>query len=203
MINRLAHLGRQACLCAAASLSLCAESPRLGVEALGSWPTGSMRGETTDRAGGGLGVFADWEVDAGRTIRLAYQGLVYSGALDRDPLPGIDQANMTSLENNRKSRSNALTLQYLYFPQQDNEGFYLMAGLGAMKYNTRNEATLLLANGAIQNLTLQEDTGTRLACVAGVGYAFDNNWGVSANYSFITVNNRTLGSAQAGVSYRF
>jgi len=34
-------------------------------------------------------------------------------------------------------------------------------------------------------------------------YNFNKNWGVLAQYSFITVAGRHLGAVQAGISYRF
>ena len=198
----LLNKGTLACLCAA-GLSLGAEAPHLGLQVTGSAPTGSMRTQFTDGTGVGLGVFADWEVDAGKTIRLAYDGILYPNKRDQVNLASVGSVQILSTDNNRKPHSNAVTLQYLLFPNRDNEGFYFMAGLGAMKYQEKIESTVRLADTTVQSLDLVKDSGTKLACVAGMGYEFGKNWGVSAKYSFITVDNHTLGAAQAGISYRF
>jgi opacity protein-like surface antigen len=203
MAISLAKLGQSAILCACASLSLAAESPRLGVQALGSWPTGSMRTQFTDQGGAGLGVFAEWEVDSNRTMRLAYDGVLYPSQRDTRPLANLGAVNVLSTDNNRKGHSNALTLQYLYFPGPETEGLYLVAGLGAMKMHQKIDATVRLVDTSVMDLSLSADTGVKLACIAGLGYEFGRNWGVSARYSFITVDNHTLGAAQASVSYRF
>ena len=204
MAIRLAKITRQVLFCAATGLGLCAESPRLGVELLGSWPTGSMRPDITDVAGVGIGAFADWEVDAGRTIRLAYEGIYYPNEQDTRSLPGLAESGVVATDNHRKSRSNSLTLQYRYFPGQDSEGFYFMAGLGAMNYFQKIDTTLASSSSTPAfNITPYTESGIKLACVAGMGYEFNKNWGLSAKYSFITVNNRTLGAVQTGLSYRF
>ena len=204
MATRLAGITRIALLCAATGLGLCAEGPRLGLQALGSWPTGSMRPDFTDGAGIGLGAFADWEVDVGRTVRLSYEGVFYPNEQDTRSLPGLADSGMVSTDNHRKSRSNSLTLQYLYFPGQDSEGFYFMAGLGAMNYLQRLDTSLVVSNSTpALNITPYTETGVKLACVAGIGYEFGKHWGLSAKYSFITVNNRTLGAVQSALSYRF
>lgn len=203
MAMGLSNLGRQALWCAVASLSLAAESPRLGVQVFGSGPTGSMRTQFTDGTGVGIGVFGDWEVDAGRTLRLAYDGVVYPNVRDDKAFGNIGSTSILSASNSRKPRSNAVTLQYLFFPSRDTEGFYFLAGLGAMTYTQKSETEVRLADASVGNLKVYEDSGTKLACVAGLGYEFGKSWGVSAKYSFITVDNHTLGAAQAGISYRF
>jgi opacity protein-like surface antigen len=52
-------------------------------------------------------------------------------------------------------------------------------------------------------LTVLNESGTKLNMLAGLGYDFNKNWGVNAQYSFITVHGRTLGAVQTGLSYRF
>ena len=205
MATRLSKFTAPVLLCAGMGLGLGAtEAPRLGIEALGSWPTGSMRSDFADGTGLGLGAFADWEVDVGRTIRLVYEGVYYPTEQDTRSLPGLAANNVVSTDNSRKCRSHALTLQYLYFPRQDSEGFYFMAGLGAMNYLQKINSTVVLGNNnPALSFTPYVESGTKLACVAGMGYEFNKNWGVNAKYSFITVNNRTLGSVQTGISYRF
>jgi hypothetical protein len=162
-----------------------------------------MTSQFTDDTGYGFGFFADWEVDAGRTVRLAYDGLFYPSRKDSSPIAGMASPSVRSTISDRKPRTDSLTLQYLFFPSRDIEGFYLMAGLGAMKYQQKIDASVQLADASILTPTFLQTSGTRLACVAGAGYEFGKQWGVSGKYSFITVNNHTLGGVQAGLSYRF
>jgi opacity protein-like surface antigen len=193
-IARLLGLGLAAGSCCAADL------PRLGLSVHGSCPTGSLK-EFTEDPGYGLGAFAEWELDTGSNLRLAYEGTLFRSTRDTTALSGLP-GGPYAFDSHRKPRSHALLLEYLYFPRHDNEGFYFLLGAGGMNYQARNELTGILPTVTWSATTLDE-TGTKLACVAGLGYEFTKNLGASARYSFITVNNRTLGGVQAGFSYRF
>ena len=171
-----------------------AEPPRFGAQVLGSWPTGSMRGDYSSDTGYGLGMFAHWEAGPGRALRVGYDGIWYPTSSQPVQAGGETIANLPS-SNDRKCRSHAVTSQVLFYPGRDNEGFYYKVGLGAMNYLTRIETS--------GGPTILQDTGTRLACLAGAGYEFGEHWGVMAQYSFITVNNHTLGAVQSGVTFRF
>jgi len=210
MIYRLLPFGRQGLLCAAACCAMAIEAPQIGFQVLGSWPTGAMRSDFASNTGYGLGVFAGWEVGAGKVLRLAYDGIWYphGGNSATQVLP-----SGAFTETDRKCRSHAFTAQYLYYPTGDTEGLYFKVGAGAMNYLTKVQSTYtapaLPATGGPApsaspvGLTVLSESGTKLACVAGLGYDFDKNWGVLAQYSFITGNNRTLGAVQTGISYRF
>jgi len=202
MTYRLYQFGRQGLLCAAACWAMAIEAPQIGFQALGSWPTGAMRSDFASNTGYGLGVFAGWEVGAGRVLRLAYDGIWYphGGNSATQVLP-----SGAFTENDRKCRSHAFTAQYLYFPSGDTEGLYFKVGAGAMNYLTKVQSTYTAPapSSPPVGLTVLSESGTKLACVAGLGYDFDKNWGVLAQYSFITANNRTLGAVHTGVSYRF
>jgi hypothetical protein len=196
------HQGtRQALLGLAACAALAAEAPQIGFQAVGSWPTGSMRSEFTRDNGYGVGVYGGWEAAPGKVVRLAWDGIWYSGSAQA-PGAGIPAGDLVAVDD-RKSRSHLVTLQYLLFPSGDDEGVYYKVGLGAMNCLTRGRATALFQNGQRATVDVVDETGTKLATVAGIGYEFGRNWGVLAQYSFITVNNRTLGAVQAGISYRF
>jgi opacity protein-like surface antigen len=203
MVISLARFGRPVFLFAVTGLSLLADSPRLGLAVLGAAPTGSMRSQYTHTTGYGLGAFADWEAGFGVNIRLAYDGLFYPGATDGYLLPGMAPGAVSSISNNRKYRSNTLSLQYIYFPDARNEGLYFLAGLGATNQTEKITSTAILSNGSGMTFTPTQTTGTKLAAMAGVGYEFNHTWGVSARYSFITVNAHTIGAVVGGVSYRF
>lgn len=192
---------RQVLLGVGAAAALAAQAPQVGFQLLGSFPTGSMREGFASNTGYGVGVFAGWAAGPGKVIRLAYDGVWYSngtGGASRT----IPQAAFVA-EGDRSSRSHALTLQYLYFPSGDDEGVYFKAGLGGMNYLTRSRATAVFQNGQQGTVDLLNETGVKLATLAGIGYDFGRNWGLLAQYSFITVDNHTLGAIQAGLSYRF
>jgi len=176
------------------------EAPQLGVQVLGSWPTGAMRSNFASNTGYGIGVFAGWEVGAGKALRLAYDGIWYPHGGDADSV-GLPSAAFT--DNDRKARSHSVTAQYLYYPSGDTEGVYFKVGVGAMNYLTQIKSTVTPVAAPTADITILNETGTKLAALAGLGYDFDKNWGVMAQYSFITVNNRTLGAVQTGISYRF
>jgi len=200
MTHRLYRIGRQGLLCAAACCAMAIEVPQIGFQALGSWPTGAMRSDFASTTGYGLGVFAGWEVGAGRAIRLSYDGLWYphGGNVDSAGLPST-----AFTEDDRKCRSHAVTAQYLYYPSGDTEGLYFKVGAGAMNYLTKIQSTLTIPASPAVKVTVLNESGTKLACLAGLGYDFSKNWGLLAQYSFITVDNRTLGAVQTGISYRF
>jgi hypothetical protein len=174
------------------------ETPQLGIQALGSFPTGAMRNDFSSNTGYGLGVFADWEVGAGKGLRLAYDGIWYPDSGNAAAIPGLPGNSYS--QGDGKCRTHSLTAQYLYYPSGDREGVYFKAGVGAMNYFTKTQVTLTPQN---VGLTVLEESGTKLATLAGLGYDFNKNWGVMAQYSFITVNNHTLGAVQTGVTYRF
>jgi opacity protein-like surface antigen len=194
------QMGRQGLLCAAACCAMAIEAPQLGVQVLGSWPTGAMRSNFASNTGYGIGVFAGWEVGAGKALRLAYDGIWYPHGGDADSV-GLPSAAFT--DNDRKARSHSVTAQYLYYPSGDTEGVYFKVGVGAMNYLTQIKSTVTPVAAPTADITILNETGTKLAALAGLGYDFDKNWGVMAQYSFITVNNRTLGAVQTGISYRF
>jgi hypothetical protein len=192
---------RQALLGLGAAAVLAAQAPQVGFQLLGSIPTGSMRESFASNTGYGAGVFGGWEAGPGRVFRLAYDGVWYSkgagGAAAKLP-PGTLVA-----EGDRSSRSHAVTLQYLCYPSGDDEGVYFKAGLGGMNCLARSRATVVSQNGERSTVDLLDETGVKLATLAGIGFDFGRNWGVLAQYSFLTVDNHTLGAVQAGLSYRF
>ena len=198
MSRHLYELGRQGLLCAAACCAMAIEAPQIGFQALGSWPTGVMRNDFASTTGYGLGVFAGWEVGAGRALRLAYDGIWYPHGGE------AAKASATFAERDRKARSHCVSAQYLLYPSGDTEGVHFKVGLGAMNYLAKVETTAAPGpSSPVVGVTLLEETGTKLATLAGLGYDFNRNWGVLAQYSFITSNNHTLGAVQTGISYRF
>ena len=193
---------RAAILATATSGALLADAPRLGLQTLASAPTGSMRSQYTSSTGYGLGAFADWEANFGVNVRLAYDGVFHPGASDGNLLPGMP-ASVASVSNDRKYRSDTLSLQFLFFPSKQNSGFYYMAGIGAMKQTEKINTTVVLNDHTTLSLTPVQDTGTRLALLAGVGCELDKNWGVFGRYAMANVGGHTIGALQAGVSFRF
>jgi hypothetical protein len=192
----------QTLLGVAAGFAVAAEAPHLGFQVLGSCPTGSMRGDFATHTGYGLGVFGGWEAGPGKVLRLAYDGVWYPDSSGSAGKAGVPAAAVVS-QGDLKPRSHSVTVQYLFYPGGDDENFYWKAGLGAMNYLTRIPVTATYAGGQQASLTVLNETGTKLACLAGLGYDLGRSWGVMAQYSFITRNQHTLGGVQAGITYRF
>jgi len=203
MAISLAKSGCKAFLLACTGLGLFAIPPTLGLQVTGSVPTGSMRSQYTSSTGFGIGAFADWEVTFGANVRLAYDGVFYPGSTDGNLLPGMSPASVVSVANDRKYRSDTLSLQYLYFTNIRNEGLYYLVGLGAVRQTEKINTTAVLTNNTSLSLSPTQDNGTRLALMAGVGYEFGKNWGAFGRYTFSTVDSHTIGAAQAGLTYRF
>jgi len=200
MTHLLYRISRQGLLSAAACCAMAIEAPQIGIQVLGSWPTGTMRRDFASNTGYGTGVFAGWEVGAGKAFRLAYDGIWYphGGHADSTVLPSA-----AFKEEDRKARSHSVTAQYLYYPSGDTEGVYFKVGVGAMNYLTKIKSTMTLPASSATEVTLLDESGTKLATLAGLGFDFDKHWGVMAQYSFITSNNHTLGAMQTGICYRF
>ncbi len=172
---RLARLGL---LCGAAAF-LAAEAPRLGFTAGAAWPTGPTR-DVTQNAGYSLGAFADWEQRPGHAIRLALDGNFHSRSRDRR---GPD-------ETWSQAQSQSLSLNYVFKPRPDFQGFYLVAGAGAMNLQKRQGDELF-------------ETGVKLAWNAGFGVDVNENWGVLARYHSATTEGHSYGTVTAGLTYRF
>ncbi|BDU74367.1 outer membrane beta-barrel protein [Mesoterricola silvestris] len=171
-IPRLARLGL---LCAAATV-LCAEAPRLGLTAGAAWPTGTTRDQLTDRAGYAVGAFADWEQRPGHALRLALDGNFHPRSTGGGPAG--------------RAQSQALTLNYVFKPRAEFQGFYIVLGAGGMNAQRRVDDGL-------------RETGVKLAWNAGFGVDIDENWGLLARYHSLSVEGHTFGTVSAGLTYRF
>lgn len=175
--SRLARLGL---LCAAATV-LGAEAPRLGLTAGAAWPTGGTRDRITDSAGYNLGAFADWEQRPGHAIRLALDGNFHPRSSNRFALADGDPG---------RAQSQSLTLNYVFKPRADFQGFYIVLGAGGMNVQRRQGDYLF-------------ETGVKLAWNAGFGVDMNERWGLLARYHSISSEGRNLGSVTAGLTYRF
>lgn len=200
MAISLPKFSRSVILIAVSGLAASAAGPHLGLQALVSEPTGSMRSQFTDRTGYGVGVFADWDVSDQASLRIGYDATFYPGAQDNLLIPGLAA---TSASNDRKFSSGTLSCQFLQFPGLRGEGFYWMVGAGATKQIEKTHSTADLNNHTVLALSTSQDTGTRLALMAGLGFEYNRNWGVFARYTFSTVDAHTIGALQGGLSYRF
>ncbi len=164
---------------AAAGLAMAAEIPEIGFQVLGSCPTGSMRSDFGTNTGYGLGVFGGWEASPGKVVRLAYDGLWYADSKQSSTAAGVPASALSS-EGDRKARSHMVSLQYLWYPSGDNEGFYYKVGVGGMNCLTRVRATATFQGGQKSTVDVLDESGTKLAALAGVGYDIGRNWGVMA-----------------------
>ncbi|WP_306599031.1 outer membrane beta-barrel protein [Geothrix sp. 21YS21S-2] len=175
--SRLARLGL---LCAAATV-LGAEAPRLGLTAGAAWPTGGTRDHITESAGCTVGAFADWEQRPGHAIRLALDGNFHPRSSSR-LAPGYGGRG--------EAQSQSLTLNYVFKPRADFQGFFIVLGAGGMNVQRRQGNFLY-------------ETGVKLSWNAGFGVDMNERWGLLARYHSISTEGRNLGTVTAGLTYRF
>jgi len=173
MSNRLFRATRLGLLLAAANALLLAEGPRLGLTAGAVWPTGATRTTFTHSAGYNLGAFADWEQRPGHILRLALDGNFHPKG-----------------DGDSRAQSQSLTLNYVFNPRADLQGFYLVLGGGAMNFQIKNDPYL-------------KETGLKLAWNAGFGVDLGEKWGILARYHSLCHEGRNLGTVTAGLTYKF
>lgn len=176
-ITRLTRLGL---LCAAATV-LSAEQPRLGLTAGAAWPTGGTRDRFTDSAGYSLGAFADWEQRPGHAIRLALDGNFHPRSSNR---AALDDGSWG------RAQSQSLTLNYVFKPRADFQGFYIVLGAGGMNVQRRQDDAIF-------------ETGVKLAWNVGFGVEMNDRWGLLTRYHSVSSEGRNLGTVSAGLTYRF
>jgi hypothetical protein len=182
MPNPFLRLTRLALGCVGAAGVLCAGSPRLGFTGGAAWPTGGTRDQYTDSAGYTLGGFADWEQRPGHALRLALDGSFFPrGILGKD---------LNTTNGSGKAQDQALTLNYVFAPRGDLQGFYLVLGAGAMNLQRKTGDVL-------------HETGVKVGWTAGFGIDFNDRWGLLTRYQSITEQDRNLGTVTAGLTYRF
>lgn len=182
MHTTLSRITRVGLLCAAMGGAVFADSPRLGLTAGAAWPTGPTRDTFTDSAGYTLGGFADWEQRPGHIIRLALDSAFYPHSNGSFP-QRFDG-------DNDRAQSQELTLNYVFAPRSDLQGFYLVGGLGAMNLQRKSADYLF-------------ETGVKLAWTAGFGVDINEHWGILARYHSIQSEQKSLGSVTAGLTYKF
>jgi opacity protein-like surface antigen len=193
-----------ALLCTAPSILSAASAPKLGISLNGSAPTGVLKNTWNDSVGYGLGFFAEWELDSGHAFRAAYDGTYFPKKDDKAPVAGFNQTNVLGTETSSRFCQHAVTLNYVFFPIKAwGEGFHVLVGAGAMKFDRASDHTVKYANASPLTFTTLHETGTKLVTQAGIGYNFQTNWGVSAKYSMIRANDHTLATVQAGINLKF
>jgi len=165
---------------AVTALSLKAESPRYGVQGLVNIPLGDLKTYLDNNLGIGIGVHGTFDLGNGHMLRPRLDYILYQ------------QASMATVKQNASYLS--LGGDYLYFITGKPEGYYLTAGLSAMRWSFQHQ-------DPTTNLT--NDT-TKLGVAAGLGYLWDYNIGTEARWLHSSVSNHfRADSLQAAVTFRF
>lgn len=165
---------------ASAALSLQAEPPRYGVQGLVNIPMGDLKTYLGNNLGIGLGVQGTFDLGSGHMLR-----------------PRLDYSlyQQVSRATSKQSASYlGLGGDYLYFIAGQPEGFYVTAGLSAMRWSFQHQDPgTNLTNGT-----------TKFGVAAGLGYQWDYNIGTEARWQHSSVSSRfRADSLQAAVTFRF
>lgn len=193
-----------------APMSLQADAARFGVEVFGSAPAAGLKDNYTSNAiGFGAGLFAEWELSRGNTIRLLFdQGTVY-GSKNVPASLGLTNGPASTFRTDMK------TTRYFFGPEfhlslsGSQQGAYLLAGLGLGRVESMSGAIPGVSfnrngdNGLSNSLRFYADSGTRLQWALGAGYRLNSDWDVKVRYSSVASHGRQLGSVDFGVDYRF
>ncbi len=171
---------------AAAALSLQAEPPRYGVQALVNVPLGDLKTYVDNNPGIGIGVQGTFDLGDGHMLRPRLDYSFYQ------------QATFASIKQNVSYLS--LGGDYLYFLAGRPEGLYLTAGLSAMRWSFQYQDS---------GTNLTSDT-TKVGVAAGAGYQWDYNIGTEIRWlhsslasHFPADSHFQADSLQAAVTFRF
>ena len=167
-------------LLATAALSLQAEAPRYGVQGLVNLPLGDLKTYVDNNLGIGIGVHGTFDLGGGHMLRPRLDYSLYQ------------QASRASV----KQTASYLSLggDYLYFISGRPEGYYVTAGLSAMRWSLQHQDP---------GTDLTNDT-TKLGEAVGIGYQWNYNIGTEARWLHSSVSNHfRADSLQAAVTFRF
>ena len=167
-------------LLTAAALSARAEPTRYGVQGLVNLPMGDLKPYVDNNLGIGIGVHGTFDLGDGRMFRPRLDYSLYQQA---------------SVNTNKQSASClGLGGDYLYFLSGQPEGYYLTAGLSAMRWSFQHQDP----GTDLTNAT------TKLGAAAGLGYQWDNNLGTEVRWLHSPVSSRFRADClQGAVTFRF
>lgn len=167
-MNVLPALAAAAVL-ATAGPGLSAQDARFGVQAALAFPVNDL----TDNAGLGLqvGGHVRWDFGSGHGLMVRADVTFYTSK---------DGASTTS---------QGVGADYTYHFDQNRRGFYVLAGVSMMSYNTSVPGTSFTNNG--------------LGLDLGVGYDVHRNLGLQARYTTHSIDGATLSSLNLGATYTF
>ena len=161
-------------------LSLHAEAPRYGVQALVNIPLGDLRSYANNNPGVGIGVQGTFDLSDGHMLRPRLDYGLYQ------------QAHIAATKQNASYFD--LGGDYLYFFADKPEGLYLTAGLAAVRWTFQYQ----------DPSTKATDDTTKLGVAAGIGYQWDYNIGTEARWLHSSVSRSfKADSVQAAVTFRF
>ena len=164
----------------ATALSLQAEPPRYGVQGLVNIPQDDLKTYLDNNLGIGIGVHGTFDLGNGHMLRPRLDYSLYQ------------QASMASVKQSASYLS--LGGDYLYFIAGQPEGYYVTAGLSAMRWSLQHQDP----GTDLTNAT------TKFGEAAGIGYQWDYNIGTEVRWGHSSVsNNFRADSLQAAVTFRF
>jgi len=176
---------------------------RFGIGTFISNPTGSLNSSFTSSSGLGGSIFLIHQIGKG----FDYLFDVSCDADYSDKLVASSDGNAVKVK--LSSYGTALACTYHINKQQD--GFYILAGLGARRFQgiaefpAGSQSPLPKSGfgGNTMPTYLACDTGIKLAYAAGVGYDFNKRWGALIRYQGITSLGHTLATVESGINFYF
>lgn len=137
---------------------LAAQDAQFGVQAGVNLPQSDLKDWVDNKVGFSLGANVVVDLGSGHVIRPRVDYAFYSESVS-DPLFG----------DNHKVKALSAGADYLYFPAQSMEGFYVTAGLAAQ--NTKVDSSLI------------SESKTAFAWAAGAGWQFTEHVGAELRYT--------------------
>jgi hypothetical protein len=167
-----------------------AEEPRLGVQVIGSIPSGGLKDVTDGHAGWGVGAHMTFDLGGAHLLRPRLDGVFYPSAGEH----GATQ----------KATDLSLGSDYLFFLGGKQEGLYLMGGLAVHRWEFKASTQPVGGYPGYSGATNSTQFGYSL----GVGCDFTRALGAEVRYvdsRFTTLDHQahTARSFQAGLTYRF
>jgi Outer membrane protein beta-barrel domain len=163
-----------------AALALRAEPPRYGVQGLVNVPLGDLNTYLDHNLGIGVGLQGTFDLGGGHMLRPRLDYSLYQQASVSNVTPSASYLSLGG--------------DYLYFIAGQPEGYYLTAGLAAMRWSFQhqNPATDL------------PDGTTKWGVAAGIGYQWDYNIGTELRWLHSSVSGDfNADSLQGSVTFRF
>ncbi len=177
---------------------LSAQEVRFGLQANGNAPLGDLKDAVDSKPGLGIGAHLTWNLGGGHVIRPRVDYLFF-------PENSAYAAADYGVSASGKYKVNDLSggVDYLYFLEGKDEGFYLTAGLSVNRWKVDYDYTVRIGN--VTSSASASDTTTKGGFAVGAGWNFNRSFGAEVRFTS-TKFGKGDGSAnavQAGVTFRF